>query len=389
MRLSPSLHLLPTLSLIASTVSIVLPPTNTTFTTTAAAHVPNLAPRIPSHYPCDCYIVSGDEPGYFTDYKFWDFRDVPLPPSLNSGGYGLSAVNRWETETVPLSQTSFSKDWQTQSWSRQETTDSTVPMVNDDANAFFAKHPNLPAASQLVLRTTRLQEYSSSAEVESQHGNYFHVSIRVRMRLMSGEAISRRPWDETPDVNDVPKGACAGIFTYRSATCESDVEFLTSDPPNTIHYANQPDYDAENDIIIPGASEVVTTVPVPWSEWVTHRMDWFENETVWYANDELQAVVSKSVPGRPSILALNLWSDGGIWTGDMEVDKSVYMGIEWIEIAYNTSTAGDVPIETGQRHRVRPSERTKSGSHGKRQTSGDDAGERCERPCYLDKMQRY
>jgi hypothetical protein len=389
MRLRPSLHLLPTLSLIASTVSIVLPPANTILTTPAAAHVPNLAPRIPSHYPCDCYIVSGDEPGYFTDYQFWDFRDVRLPHSLSSGGYGPSTVSHWETETVPLSQTPFSKDWKTQSWSRQETTDSTVPLVNDDANAFFAKHPNLPAASQLVLRTTRLQDYSSSAEVESQHGNYFHVSIRVRMRLMSGEAISRRPWDETPDVNEVPKGACAGIFTYRSATCESDVEFLTSDPPNTIHYANQPDYDAENDIIIPGASEVVTTVPVPWSEWVTHRMDWFANETVWYANDELQAVVSKSVPDRPSILALNLWSDGGLWTGDMQVDESVYMGIEWIEIAYNTSTAGDARIETGQRHRVRPSERTKRGSHGKRQTSGDDAGERCERPCYLDKMQRY
>ncbi|KAL4993047.1 concanavalin A-like lectin/glucanase domain-containing protein [Aspergillus recurvatus] len=178
-------------------------------------------------------------------------------------------------------------------------------------------------------------------------------------------------------------GACAGIFTYRSATCESDVEFLTSDPPNTIHYANQPDYDAENDIIIPGASEVVTTVPVPWSEWVTHRMDWFANETLWYANDELQAVVSMSVPDRPSILAMNLWSDGGIWTGDMQVGESVYMGIEWIEIAYNTSTAGDVPIETGQRHRVRPSERTKRDSHAKRQTSGDDAGE--SPPCAISR----
>ncbi|KAL4977195.1 concanavalin A-like lectin/glucanase domain-containing protein [Aspergillus desertorum] len=385
-RLGASLHLLTSLFLIASTAAIVLPPTNTTLPN---AHASGLAARVPGHYPCDCYIVSGDEPGYFTDYRFWDFRDVPLPHSLNSGAHGLSGVSHWERETVPLSQTPFSEDWRTQSWSRHGTMDSRVPMVNDDANAFFARHPNLPAASQLVLRTTRLEDRSSSAEVESQHGNYYRVSIRVRMRLMSTEAISRRPWDDTPDVNDVPKGACAGIFTYRSATCESDVEFLTSDPPNTIHYANQPDYDAENDIIIPGASEVVTTVPVRWSEWVTHRMDWFANETLWYADNELQAVVSMSVPDRPSILAINLWSDGGIWTGDMQVGESVYMGIEWIEVAYNTSTVGDDPVETGQRHRVRPSERTKRESHGKRQTSGDDAGKRCERPCYLDKMQRY
>ncbi|RDW61754.1 glycoside hydrolase family 16 protein [Aspergillus mulundensis] len=387
-KLTLSLSLLPTLSLIARTASIVLPPINTTFAT-IDSHTPNLAPRVPGHYPCDCYIVSGDEPGYFTDYKFWDFRDVRLPHSLNSGAYRPSYANMWEMETIPLSQTSFKEDWQTQSWSRQETTDSTVPMVNDDANAFFAKHPNLPAASQLVLRTTRFPTHSSSAEVESQHGNYFHASIRVRMRLMSREAISRRPWDTAPDVNVVPKGACAGIFTYRSATCESDVEFLTSDPPNTIHYANQPDYDTEHDLIIPGASEVVTTVPVPWSDWVTHRMDWFENQTLWYANDDLQAVVSLSVPDRPSILAMNLWSDGGMWTGDMEMDESVYMGIEWIEVAYNTSTAGDMPVETGQRHRMRPSKRTRRDPHEKRQTSGHEARERCEKPCYLDKMQRY
>ncbi|KAL4780346.1 concanavalin A-like lectin/glucanase domain-containing protein [Aspergillus varians] len=210
------------------------------------------------------------------------------------------------------------------------------------------------------------------------------------MRLMSRDAITRTPEDPTPDVNRVPKGACAGIFTYRSATCESDVEFLTSDPPNTIHYANQPDYDPENDIIIPGASEVVDSVPSPWSTWVTHRMDWFPNETRWYANNELQADISISVPDQPSILAMNLWSDGGIWTGDMEVNESVYMGIEWIEIAFNTSTMGLSPIEANQRHRNRSSEWGERGPRQKMmQLLGDDSGGRCERPCHLDKMEHY
>ncbi|KAL3455115.1 concanavalin A-like lectin/glucanase domain-containing protein [Aspergillus heterothallicus] len=376
------LSLLSSLSFIASSASSALPPPNT--------NTPNIEPRVPSHYPCDCFLVAGPDPGYFTDYKFWDFRSVPLPYSLNHGAYSASTSNLWEAQTVPLSQSPFKTDWQAQSWSRHKTLDNIVPMVNSDLNAFFAGHPQIPDASQLVLRTTRLSNYSSTAEIESRQGNFHHCSLRIRMRLMSREAISRSPFDPSPYVNQVPKGACAGIFTYCSATCESDLEFLTSDPPNTVHYANQPDYDPVNDIIIPNASQVVTTLPSPWSSWITHRMDWLSNSTTWYVDDELQANITYGVPDRPSILALNLWSDGGIWTGDMEINESVYMGIEWIEIAFNTSRASVPPAEHNQRHHHRPSKREGMDSSWKRRLSGLDAvAGRCERPCYLDKMQHY
>ncbi|CEL06383.1 hypothetical protein ASPCAL07488 [Aspergillus calidoustus] len=375
------LSLLPSLSLVASSAASALPPTTTT---------PNIEPRVPSHYPCDCFLVSGPNPGYFTDYKFWDFRSVPLPYSLNHGAYSAATADVWEAQTVPLSQSPFKTDWQAQSWSRHKTLDSIVPMVNSDLNAFFAGHPQIPDTSQLVLRTTRLSNYSSTAEIESLQGNFYRCSLRIRMRLMSRDAISHSPFEPSPDDDQVPKGACAGIFTYRSATCESDLEILTSDPANTVHYANQPDYDPINDIIIPNASDVVTTLPSPWSSWITHRMDWLSNSTTWYVDDQLQANITYRVPDRPSILALNLWSDGGIWTGDMKIDESVYMGIEWIEIAFNTSTAGVPPIEHNQRQHHRPWKRERRNSNGKRQLSGDDAASgRCERPCYLDRMQYY
>ncbi|KAL5339956.1 concanavalin A-like lectin/glucanase domain-containing protein [Aspergillus crustosus] len=386
-----SLLLLPSLSLVTATTSI-----------TPAPEQPKLTPRVPGHYPCDCYLVSGPDPGYFTSYRFWDFRNISLPqqqpdPVLDlefklepdSDASPLSTADLWEAQTIPLSSTPFSTDWAAQSWGRQKTTDSIIPMVNSHTNAFFARHPDYHGTSQLVLRTTRFEDSSSTAEIESHHGNFFHCSLRVRMRLMSREAVSHEPWDPTTVENNVPRGACAGIFTYRSATCESDVEFLTSDPLNTIHYANQPDYDAANNIMIPGASKVVTDVPAPWSSWVTHRMDWLVSETRWYAGGELQANLSLSVPDRPSILALNIWTDGGIWTGDMRIDESVYMGIEWIELAFNTSTADLSSIEVNQRYRHRPSKRSKGETGGKRQTSGADAADRCERPCYLDNMQYY
>ncbi|KAL4877081.1 concanavalin A-like lectin/glucanase domain-containing protein [Aspergillus karnatakaensis] len=387
-----SFLLLPSLSLIALTTSIAPDPPSTT-TNIPPRNNPKLSPRVPSHHPCDCYVVSGPDAGYFTSYKFWDFRNISLPihdldPDLDNDPdldldldleepeFSISSADIWETQTVPLSESSFSTDWAAQSWSRQKTSDSLVPMVNSDTNAFFARHPDWHGTSQLVLRTMRLQDSSSTAEIESHHGNFFHCSLRVRMRLMSRDTVSRAPWDTREVDNVVPRGACAGIFTYRSATCESDVEFLTSDAPNTIHYANQPDYDAVNDFIIPGASKVVTTVPAPWSSWVTHRMDWLKKETRWYADGQLQANLTISVPDRPSILALNLWTDGGIWTGDMEVDESVYMGIEWIEIAYNTSTEDLSSIEGNQRYRHRPSKRGEKRAGEKRQTSGEDAGDR-------------
>ncbi|KAI9375138.1 concanavalin A-like lectin/glucanase domain-containing protein [Aspergillus egyptiacus] len=376
-----TLSLLSSLAFFASTNSSALP----------SLDKPILAPRIPSHYPCDCYLVSGSDPGYFTDYKFWDFRKVPLPHDLSDDPDEAPDESTWEEDTIPLSQSPFSAEWQAQGWSREKTMDSIIPIMNSDENTFFARHPQYPNTSQLVLRTTRFEDYSSTAEIESHQGNFYYCSVRVRMRLMSKEAISRTPGDPRPDVNHVPKGACAGIFTYRSATCESDLEFLTSDSPNTIHYANQPDYDYKNDSIIDGASKVVTTVPAPWSSWVTHRMDWFPNVTRWYADDQLQANLSKSVPDRPSILALNLWTDGGIWTGDMVINESVYMGIEWIEIAYNASRAGVPPIEAKQRYRHRPSKVEKRDLKHKRQFGGDEAAreDRCEKPCYLGKMQHY
>ncbi|KAL3454880.1 hypothetical protein BJX65DRAFT_301503 [Aspergillus insuetus] len=96
------LSLLPSLSLIAPSAASALPSTTTT---------PNIEPRVPSHYPCDCFLVSGPVPGYFTDYKFWDFRSVPLPYSLNHGAYSVVATaDVWEAQTVPLSQSPFKTD---------------------------------------------------------------------------------------------------------------------------------------------------------------------------------------------------------------------------------------------------------------------------------------
>lgn len=33
----------------------------------------------------------------------------------------------------------------------------------------------------------------------------------------------------------------------------------------------------------------------------------------------------------------NMWSDGGVWSGNMTVGQSAYLDISWVEMVFNTS----------------------------------------------------
>ena len=68
----------------------------------------------------------------------------------------------------------------------------------------------------LVLRTVRLEDFQSSAEVENEQKNLMHASLRVKARVLGD------------------KGAVAGFFTFYNDNNESDVEILTDDPVDMI-----------------------------------------------------------------------------------------------------------------------------------------------------------
>jgi len=129
-----------------------------------------------------------------------------------------------------------------------------------------------------------------------------------------------------------------GFFTYYSATEESDIEILTRDPTDRIRYSNQLDfnYKTGNDVV--GAS---TDLALPstfhWTQWLEYRLDWHDGISRWYINDELLLNKTKNVPTHPSGLIVNLWGDGGEWSGNMTVGGQVQLAIEWIEMAFNVS----------------------------------------------------
>ncbi|KAJ5803128.1 uncharacterized protein N7503_005578 [Penicillium pulvis] len=370
---------------------------------------------------CDCFTVSGADPGYFQHYKLWDFRSVPL----KQAGSNPSEFDKrndtkrkdWEdlldeyedgndedddeddednggekddfhNDSLYFFKTAFDKDWISQRWHRPRTPEAPVAMINSKQNVFFTRddEDNDPEATYLVLRAIRNIDFTSTAEIETRVKNIFHCSLRLRMRVLPASMhVSQPPWSTQwpltdpnqplvsalntgssmrnttssapQDTRKPPSGACIGIFTYHAKNCESDIEILTSDPTYRVRYANQPDYDPLTDRMIPGAA-TVANISVPWTTWSTHRLDWHADRSRWYVNGELEDVKSYRVPNLQSRLVINLWSDGGFWTGDMRVGDKVFLGIEYIELAYNRSSDGNglskIPPENNHGGHQRP-----------------------------------
>jgi hypothetical protein len=407
---------------------------------------------------CDCYTISGPDPGYFQHYKFWDFRAVDLKKHAN---LNLSepidySDEDWDDDdqgdiqdppndhppavhdskdpdprSLVFYKTSFEIDWSSQNWERRGTARSPVLMINSKHNVFLTRdhEQHNPHATYLVLRTTRFSDYTSTAEIETRLHNIYRCSLRVRFRLLPASFIVSQPpqpkeWPSrdpkrhytAPSNKTIPvrddrpaDGACAGIFTYHDQTCESDIEILTRDPSHRVHYANQPDYDFTADKEIPGAS-TVRDVPVPWTTWSTHRLDWLSNMSRWYVDDQIQDAKSYGVPNLASMIVINLWSNGGLWTGDMKIGDSIYMGIEYIELVYNRSsdafrgfymspsqnhgghqrmplTNGSVgnghPLESDRNEKCKPG---RQGRECRKKWRNRPLNEFCQTPCNIDEF---
>lgn len=137
-------------------------------------------------------------------------------------------------------------------------------------------------------------------------------------------------------------GACAGLFTYLAGTNEAevqeaDIEILTREARDLVHYTNQPSVDgAGHDV---SRATVAGTNPGDraWTLWNVYRVDWMPTQVSWYVNGASVANISFQTPQAPAALVVNMWSDGGVWTGNMTLLDEAFLQIQWIEIAYNTS----------------------------------------------------
>ncbi|KAF1911733.1 concanavalin A-like lectin/glucanase domain-containing protein, partial [Ampelomyces quisqualis] len=269
---------------------------------------------------CSCYVIASgaqsNSPEYFQYYRFYDFRNLAggletAPPLINNT-QNTSQAAIWQPEI--FNSDDFLADWGIQNWSKPATDDFPIPMSNSFANIYLGEEDN---STFLSLRTSRLDDHQTAAEIENQQKNLMHVSMRMYGRVV-GDA-----------------GAVAGFFTFYDDNNESDIEILTRDPKDQTRYTNQPSVDKQGNEIT--AASVGPTDLARWDEWQTHRIDWLPKNSYWYLNNEQVAKNTYSVPRKPSFLVLNMWGDGGEWSGNMTVGDQAEFQIQWIEMTFNTS----------------------------------------------------
>ena len=160
-------------------------------------------------------------------------------------------------------------------------------------------------------------------------------------------------------------GAVAGFFTYLDANNEQDIEILTDEAENQIHYTDHDDGGAGN-----GNPTLNTTFSGSRTDFNTYRLDWVPSKASFIVNNDQPKELTAAVPTAPCTLDVNMWSAGNGWGGYMAEGQSATLNIQWIEAVYNPGS--------GAKSRVRRAESQSSSSIERRQSGA------CANPCKVD-----
>lgn len=175
----------------------------------------------------------------------------------------------------------------------------------------------------LTLQTTRLSNGTQlAAELDFAEHNATFASMRMLARVRGAS------------------GAVAGFFTYHNDTAESDIEIPTGDASNQLHCSNQPTTNPDTNVPIQGSTfNVSLQAQQPTSAWNNYRMDWTSGRSVWYVNGKQSADTEVNVPDTESRIILNLWSNGGNFSGRMGAGEEAWFDIQWVELVFNTTAS--------------------------------------------------
>lgn len=290
---------------------------------------------------CHCYKTNATMTNYFSHHQFFDFRAlqqyVNVPRPIDSFEASAQAP---PASAFFAAASNFSTTWAIMNWNNTANlginntlvSDATVRMVNTPNNIYIERDDGQnQQATHLTMRTVRHANFTSSAEFESQSQGFQFLSVRMQART-KGAA-----------------GAVSAMFTYRpppqpqntQLVQEADLEIRTRDPPTYVQYTNQPAWNSTSDI--PDATRNVT---LPggrrWSDWAEYRMDWTPGSSTWFVNGQQVSRITFQAPRDPAQVMFNTWSDGGSWSGDMQVGAEAYMQIRWIDMVYNSTDPGSV-----------------------------------------------
>ncbi|KAK0787241.1 hypothetical protein LTR75_012943 [Friedmanniomyces endolithicus] len=276
----------------------------------------------PNGSDCSLFAINGSSSAaaaYFTHYRFYDFRNIsdPQPPPAGA----LSGL----TASHTTNDSSWHLDWSARDQAKGAANRRSIPVDYLPENIFVEKSNESSAdySSYLTLATSRLKnDTQSAAEIDfTPSSDVVYISLRVLARV-SGAA-----------------GAVAGIFTYNSDVSESDIEILTQDPDSQVRYSTQPTTDPDTGAPITGATVNATIPSDNWHAWNVHRLDWLPGQIASWADGSRLHTSTVNVQNGTagSRVILDMWSNGGSFSGDMDVGGRAVMEVQWIEMAFNVS----------------------------------------------------
>ncbi|KIV77449.1 hypothetical protein PV11_09243 [Exophiala sideris] len=279
----------------------------------------HLNPRAEST-DCSLYQVSGQSATPFENYRFLDFRSLSNYTTSEPAQITSRQDSGDQAVTSPYFNSSAFEDV-FQILSGVKNPDSHPPMVYSAQNAYISAAGSADGSdTYMTFRTSRNQDFQSIAQMRSIE-NVLHASMRICMKVLE-------------DSNDtVAAGAVVGFFTYESDTQETDIEILTRRSHHQFQATNQP----VSSTAPPGTANVSLPTGKNWTDWAEYRVDWLKGQTIWYINDQVGYQTTNSVPTEASALTLNLWSNGGSFSGNMSVGAQVRIAVQYIEMVYNTT----------------------------------------------------
>ena len=177
----------------------------------------------------------------FEGRLFFDFRNLDSPHVPDPIDNFDQAQNAPATHAY-FNSAEWTDTWAIMSWDKPVTDKAPVHMTNSLNNVYIQANndENAESSTFLTLRTVRHEDFQSVAEFDSIRQDYQYVSMKMYARTI-GDA-----------------GACPAMFTYLlpegQKVQEADLEILTKDQDNVVHYTNQPGYDPETDTSNPDAT---------------------------------------------------------------------------------------------------------------------------------------
>ncbi|KAK6070881.1 hypothetical protein SCUP234_09970 [Seiridium cupressi] len=275
---------------------------------------------------CSSFSTNGSAASNFANYRFYDMRNIPndtwdtlqnTTGSSNASAAAFTNDMSWRLDWAPrnglrvpdANSGTISIDYQSKNVAMRNVVD------RSDNNVTTA----------LGLATYREDQSSQqSSGIDFCKTDLMYISLRVRTRISGA------------------KGACAGFFTYKNDTTEIDIEVLTRNDNTTLGLKTQPTVDDSGDEIKGSQFNMSFPFGLIREDWMTYRLDWVASHVVWYVEGVQMAGTTVNVPVDPSHLYINLWGNGGTWTGEMALGQSALLEIQWVELAYNLSNTTPV-----------------------------------------------